>query len=147
MADQRITQLTKLAQADIVATDVLPIVDIGSTITKKVEVKELFQAGAALANSASIDLIKLNQSSTTKLGTVALAADAVTAAKLANNSSIAYDSVAPTVDNFEGRGYVNSTSKYLQVWDGSTFQQVVAPTAGIENLAITTGKLAAKAKP
>ena len=145
MSDQRITQLTKLAQADVAANDVLPIVDIGSSITKKVEVKELFQAGAALANSASIDLIKLNQSSTTKLGTVALAADAVTAAKLADDSSIAYDSVAPTVDNFEGRGYVNSTSKYLQVWDGSAFQQVVAPTAGIENLAVTTSKLAANA--
>ena len=142
MADQRITQLTKLAQADVAATDVLPIVDIGSSITKKVEVKELFQAGAALADSASIDLIKLNQSSTTKLGTVALAADAVTAAKLADDSSIAYDSVAPTVDNFEGRGYVNSTSKNLQVWNGTSFDQVVAPTAGIENLAVTTGKLA-----
>ena len=145
MSDQRITQLTKLAQADVAANDVLPIVDIGSSVTKKVEVKELFQAGANLADSASIDLIKLNQASTTKLGTAALADDAVTAAKLAGDSSIAYDSVAPTVDNFDGRGYVNSTSKYLQVWNGSSFDQVVAPTAGIENLAVTTGKLAANA--
>ena len=145
MADQRITQLTKLAQADVAANDVLPIVDIGSSITKKVEVKELFQAGANLADSASVDLIKLNQSSSTKLGTTALADDAITAAKLANDSSIVYDSVAPTIDNFEGRGYLNSTSKYLQVWNGSSFDQVVAPTAGIENLAVTTGKLAANA--
>ena len=142
MADQRITQLTKLAQADVAANDVLPIVDVGASTTKKVEVKELFQAGANLADSATIDLIKLNQASTTKLGTTALADDAVTAAKLANDSSIAYDSVAPTLNNFEGRGYVNSTSKYLQVWNGTSFDQVVAPTAGIENLAVTTGKLA-----
>ena len=142
MADQRITQLTKLAQADVAANDVLPIVDIGSSITKKVEVKELFQAGADLADSASIDLEKLDQSSTTKLGTVALSDDAITAAKLAADSSIAYDSVAPTVDNFEGRGYVNSSSKYLQVWDGSAFQQVVAPTAGIGDQQVTTNKLA-----
>ena len=145
MSDQRITQLTKLAQADVAANDVLPIVDIGSSVTKKVEVKELFQAGANLADSASIDLIKLNQASATKLGTTALADDAVTAAKLANDSAIAYDSVAPTIDNFEGRGYVNTTSKNLQVWDGSAFQQVVAPTAGIADFAITTGKLAANA--
>jgi hypothetical protein len=145
VADQRITQLTKLAQADVAANDVLPIVDIGSSITKKVEVKELFQAGANLADSASIDLIKLNQASATKLGTTALADDAITAAKLADDSSIVYDSVAPTVNNFEGRGYLNSTSKYLQVWNGSSFDQVVAPTAGIENLAVTTGKLAANA--
>ena len=145
MADQRITQLTKLAQADVAANDVLAIVDVGSSITKKVEAKELFQAGANLADSASIDLIKLNQSSTTKLGTTALADDAVTAAKLADDSSIVYDSVAPSTNNFEGRGYVNSTSKNLQVWNGSSFDQVVAPTAGIENLAVTTGKLAANA--
>jgi hypothetical protein len=83
VADQRITQLTKLNQADVAANDVLAIVDVGSSITKKVEAKELFQAGANLADSASIDLIKLNQASTTKLGTTALADDAVTAAKLA----------------------------------------------------------------
>ena len=145
MADQRISQLTKLAQADVAANDVLAIVDIGASTTKKVEAKDLFQAGANLADSASIDLIKLNQSSTTKLGTTALADGAITAAKLANDSSIAYDSVAPGTGNFEGRGYVNSTSKYLLVWDGSAFQQVVAPTAGIEDLAVTTGKLAANA--
>ena len=142
MADQRISQLTKLAQGDVAANDVLAIVDVGASTTKKVEAKDLFQAGANLADSASIDLIKLNQASTTKLGTTALADDAVTAAKLADDSSIAYDSVAPGTNNFEGRGYVNSTSKNLQVWDGSAFQQVVAPTAGIENLAVTTGKLA-----
>ena len=145
MADQRISQLTKLAQGDVAANDVLAIVDVGASTTKKVEAKDLFQAGANLADSASIDLIKLNQSSTTKLGTTALADDAVTAAKLADDSSIVYDSVAPSTNNFEGRGYVNSTSKNLQVWNGSSFDQVVAPTAGIENLAITTGKLAANA--
>ena len=145
MADQRISQLTKLAQGDVAANDVLAIVDVGASTTKKVEAKDLFQAGANLADSASIDLIKLNQASATKLGTTALADDAVTAAKLADDSSIAYDSVAPSTNNFEGRGYVNSTSKNLQVWDGSAFQQVVAPTAGIENLAVTTGKLAANA--
>jgi trimeric autotransporter adhesin len=142
VADQRITQLTKLNQADVAANDVLAIVDVGSSITKKVEAKELFQAGANLADSASIDLIKLNQASATKLGTTALADDAVTAAKLASDSAIAYDSVAPTIDNFDGRGYVNSTSKNLQVFDGSAYQQVVSPTAGIADLAVTTGKLA-----
>jgi hypothetical protein len=142
VADQRITQLTKLNQADVAANDVLAIVDIGSSATKKVEVKELFQAGANLADNASIDLAKLNQSSAIKLSTEALADEAITAAKLADDSAIAYDSVAPTIGNFDGRGYVNSTSKNLRVWDGSSFQQVVAPTAGIADLAVTTGKLA-----
>ncbi|MEB3202548.1 MAG: hypothetical protein VKK05_07025, partial [Synechococcus sp.] len=143
--DQRITQLNQLAEADIAATDVLPIVDISASETKKVTAKDLFEGGATLADNSSIDLSKLNQSSATKLGTTALADDAITAAKLANDSSIAYNSVEPTTDNFEGRGYVNSTSKYLKVYDGSAYQQVVAPTAGIEDSAVTTAKIAANA--
>jgi hypothetical protein len=142
MADQRISQLTKLAQADVAANDVLAIVDIGASTTKKVEAKDLFQAGANLADASSVDLAKLNQASTTKLGTTAMADDAITAAKLASNSSIAYDSVAPTIDNFAGRGYVNSTSKALQVWDGNEFQQVVTPETGIVNAAVTNAKIA-----
>ena len=145
MADQKITQLTQLSEANVAAIDVLPIVDISASETKKVTAKDLFEAGAALADSASIDLVKLNQSSTTKLGTVALADDAITAAKLANDSSINYGPTEPSTDNFEGRGHVSSSTKYLKVYDGSVYQQVVAPTAGIEDLAVTTGKLAANA--
>jgi hypothetical protein len=142
VADQRITQLTQLNEADVASTDVLPIVDISASETKKVTAKDLFEAGATLADGSSIDLAKLNQSSATKLGTTALADSSVTAAKLADDSSVVYGSVEPSTNNFEGRGYVNSTSKYLKIWDGSVYQQVIAPTAGIENLAITTGKIA-----
>ena len=142
MADQRITQLTSLPKAGVAATDVLPIADISASETKKVTAKDLVDAGLDLIDVSSIDLDKLDQASVTKLATAALADDAVTAAKLASNSAIAYDSVAPTIDNFDGRGYVNSTSKNLQVFDGSTYQQVVAPTAGIADLAVTTAKLA-----
>ena len=145
MADQRITQLTALAENAVAAIDVLPIVDISASETKKVTAKDLFEAGAALADSNSIDLIKLNQSSATKLATAAIADDAITAAKLANDSSINYGPTEPAADNFEGRGHVNSTTKYLKIYDGSVYQQVIAPTAGIEDLAVTTGKLAANA--
>ena len=145
MADQRITQLTQLSEANVAAIDVLPIVDISASETKKVTAKDLFEAGATLADSASIDLVKLNQSSATKLGTVALADDLITAAKLANDSSINYGSTEPTTDNFEGRGHVSSSTKYFKVYDGSVYQQIVAPSAGIEDLAVTTGKLAANA--
>jgi hypothetical protein len=142
MADQRITQLTQLSEADVAAIDVLPIVDISASETKKVTAKDLFEAGATLADSASIDLVKLDQNSTTKLDTVSLADDAITAAKLADDSSINYGPTAPASDNFEGRGHVDSNTQYLSVWDGSAFQQVIAPTAGIEDLAVTTDKLA-----
>ena len=145
MADQRITELTLLSEVDVAATDVLPIVDISAAQTKKVTAKDLFEAGAALADSASIDIIKLNQGGATKIGTTGLADDAITSAKLADDSSISYGPTEPSSDNFEGRGYVSSTTKYLKIYDGSVFQQVVAPTAGIDNLAVTNAKIAENA--
>jgi hypothetical protein len=142
LADQRITQLTSLPKAGVAATDVLPIADISASQTKKVTAKDLVDAGLDLIDVSSIDLDKLDQDSATKLGTTALADDAVTAAKLAHDSSVAVQPTAPSTDNFEGRGYFNSTSAALQVFDGSAYQQVVAPTAGIADLAVTTAKLA-----
>ena len=142
MADQRITQLTALPKAGVAATDVLPIADISASQTKKVTAKDLVDAGLDLIDASSIDIDKLDQASTTKLGTTALADDAVTAAKLANDSSIAVQTTAPASDNFEGRGYFNSSSGNLQVFDGAAYSQVVMPTAGIGDLQVTTGKLA-----
>jgi hypothetical protein len=142
LADQRITQLTALSKAGVAATDVLPIADVSASQTKKVTAKDLVDAGLDLIDASSIDLDKLDQASVTKLGTTALADDAVTAAKLADDSSIAVETTAPITDNFEGRGYFNSTSGNLQVFNGSTYQQVIAPTAGIGDLQVTTGKLA-----
>lgn len=84
MADQRITQLNALAKGDVAATDVLPIVDIGASETKKVTAKDLVAAGIDLVDNGEIDLIKLDQNSATKLGTTALADDAVTYAKIQN---------------------------------------------------------------
>jgi len=145
MADQRISQLTELGQNALAANDLLPIVDSSSSETKKITAKSLFQGAAALADNSTIDLATLNQSSATKFGTVAIADDAITAAKLANDSSVNYGPTEPATDNFEGRGHVSSTTKYLKVYDGSVYQQVIAPTAGIEDLAVNTSKLAANA--
>jgi len=142
LADQRITQLTALPKAGVAATDVLPIADISASQTKKVTAKDLVDAGLDLIDVGSIDIDKLDQASTTKLGTTALADDAVTAAKLADDSSIAVQTTAPASDNFEGRGYFDSSSGNLQVFDGSAYSQVVMPTAGIGDLQVTTGKLA-----
>ena len=95
MADQRITQLTALPKASVAATDVVPIVDISASETKKVTAKDLVDAGLDLVDASSIDLGKLDQASSTKLGTAALADDAITAAKLADSSSVAINATAP----------------------------------------------------
>lgn len=142
MADQRITQLTALPKEAVAANDVLPITDISASQTKKVTAKDLVDAGLDLVDTSSIDLDKLDQSSTTKLGSSALAAGAVTSAKLAADSTVAVQTTPPNADNYEGRGYFNSNTGNLQVYSESSYQQVILPEAGIGALAVTTGKLA-----
>ena len=139
MSDQRITQLTALPKASVAATDVLPIADLSASQTKKVTAKDLVDAGLDLVDASSIDLDKLDQSSTTKLGTTALADDAITAAKLADDSSIAVDSTAPSTNNFDGRGYLNTTTNRLQVYKAGAFTDVVPVLA---DGSVTTAKLA-----
>ena len=84
MADQRITQLNELSKAGVAAIDVLAIVDISGSETKKVTAKNLVDAGLDLIDVSSIDLDKLDQSSVTKLGTVSIADDAITFDKVQN---------------------------------------------------------------
>ena len=84
MADQRITQLNELSKAGVAANDVLAIADISGSETKKVTTKNLVDAGLDLIDVSTIDLDKLDQSSTTKIGTTAIADDAVTYAKVQN---------------------------------------------------------------
>ena len=84
MADQRITQLVELSKAGVAQNDVLAIADVSGSETKKVTAKNLVDAGLDLVDASSIDLGKLDQASTTKIGTAALADDGVTYAKIQN---------------------------------------------------------------
>ena len=139
MADQRITQLTALPKASVAATDVLPIADISASQTKKVTAKDLVDAGLDLVDASSIDLGKLDQASSTKLGTAALADDAITAAKLADSSSVAINATAPTSDNFDGRGWVNTSNGALRVYRSGAY---TALTPELVDGSVTTAKLA-----
>ena len=138
MSDQRITQLPALPAASAAATDVLPVADVSASQTKKITVKDLVDAGLDLVDASSIDLSKLDQASATKIGATALASGAVTAAKLAADSSIAVDTTAPVSDNFEGRGYFNSSTGALQVYSAGAYANV---NATIANDAVTTAKI------
>jgi hypothetical protein len=142
LADLRISQLPELSQVGVSESDVLPIADLSASETKKVTVKNLVAAGLDLVSDGEIDLAKLDQNSPTKLTSVALQNNAVTAAKLANSSSAAVATLAPSTDNFSGRGYFNPTTGNYQVFNGSAYQQLVLGSSGVADGAITTAKLA-----
>jgi hypothetical protein len=142
LADQRITQLTPLSKAGAAANDVVPIADISASETKRITLKDLVGAGIDLVDAGEIDLAKLDQGSTTKLGAAAIGDGVLTAAKLAADAATAVAVTAPSTGNHRGRGWLHSGTGNLQVWDGAAFQQVVMPTAGIGDLQVITGKLA-----
>lgn len=142
MADQRISQLPALPLAAIASGDLLAVVDVSASQTKKTTVSELVAAGVALVPSGTLNLGLFNQNSTTKLGTASIADDAITAAKLANDSSIAVQTTAPSGDNFEGRGFFNSSTGNLQVFNGTSYQQVVLGASGISDGSISAAKIA-----
>jgi len=68
----RISDLTTLTN-DVAQSDLLPIVDIGAQETKKITVGNLLQYGISGMPSGTIDIGVLNQSSSTKLSSAALA--------------------------------------------------------------------------
>lgn len=142
MADSRITQLTELTEAAVAATDVLPIVDVSAAETKKVTAKSLFQAGADLADAGTIPLTALDTTGGTQFGTATIADDAITAAKLADDSSIYVGASAPVSDNFEGRGFLDTGDNGLLVYASGVYTPVVTDTDGLANLAVTTAKIA-----
>lgn len=145
MADQRITQLTALPASGVADIDVLPIVDISASETKKVTAKDLVAAGVALINASTIDIAKINQASATKLGTTSLADDVITAAKLADDSSVSTASVVPSGDNFEGRLWINTTDKTVQVYDTGAFADIKVDADNYAALSIGTAAISGNA--
>ena len=86
MADQRITQLAQLLEGDVGATDLLPIVDVSASETKKVTAKDLFEAGAGLADPRSVPLAKVDLSAGVPSGDVAFAAGDVVLGRLSTGA-------------------------------------------------------------
>ena len=94
MADLRITDLTALPEGDVAATDVLPIADVSASETKKVTTKDLFEAGAALADNGSIPSAKLSAISPANLGNSTSAAQFI-AGPTATTGAFAARIIAP----------------------------------------------------
>ena len=141
-SDELITQLRELPQAALASGDVLPIVDISASQTKKIKASSLIAGGINLIPSGTLDLALLDQTSATKLTGNALSSGIITASKMAASSTTAVAGAAPSGDNFTGRGFFNSSTGNLQVWDGAAFAQVVLPSGGIGDGQVVAAKIA-----
>ena len=156
MADLRITDLVALTGANLASGDVLPIVDISASETKKITVTDLIGAGATLIADATIPGAKIlfsaggiagDRIANLGIGTAQLAAGAVTAAKLADESSVDLVTTLPGSGAYIGQLALDTDDLKVYCWDGSTWQSikaagsvntVIGSTAGIVNLTVST---------
>jgi len=133
MADIKISELNSLAGADLVAADVVAVVDNSASETKKLTVSDLIANGTTLISDATIPSAKILFSAGA-IDTAELAASsvetakindsAVTAAKLADNSSVTLVSTLPTSGDFTGQIALDTDDDKIYIWDGSAWDSV-----------------------
>ena len=122
MADLRISQLPPLTGAILQADDALAIVDVSASETKKITSKDLIQSGIGLIDAGSIPGSKINFSLPAgSIGTTELADGAVTAQKLANNSTAVYGAALPAAGVYQGQLAVLAGDGKAYIWSGSAW--------------------------
>jgi hypothetical protein len=133
MADLKISALNSLAGADLVAADVVAVVDDSASETKKLTVSDLIANGTTLISDNTIPSAKILFSAGA-IDTAELAASAVetakindsavTAAKLADNSSVTLVSTLPASGDFTGQIALDTDDNKIYIWDGSAWDSV-----------------------
>ena len=133
MADLKISALNSLAGADLVAADVVAVVDDSASETKKLTVSDLIANGTTLISDATIPSAKILFSAGSVatasvadagITTAKVADSSITAAKLADNSSVTLVSTLPASGDFTGQIALDTDDDKIYVWDGSAWDSV-----------------------
>lgn len=156
MADLKITELAALAGADMAAGDLLAVADVSASETKRITVSDFTGKAVTLIANGTIPGAKILFGSQQiagsalvdgDVGTTQLATDAVTAAKLADESSVDLVTTLPASGAFVGQIALDTDDSKIYCWNGSTWvnikasgsiNTVVGDTAGIVNLSVAT---------
>lgn len=155
MADLRISELAALAGANLAAGDLLPIVDVSASETKKITVQDAIGYGVTLIADATIPGAKIvfnagtiagTALASSGVGTTQLANDAVTAAKLADQSTVSLVYQLPNQGDYVGQFAIDlADAGKLYCWNGSgwlviaasgSVNGVLGSTDGIINISI-----------
>ena len=133
MADLKISALNSLAGADLVAADVVAVVDDSASETKKLTVSDLIANGTTLISDATIPSAKILFSAgsiatasvaDSGITTAKVADSSITAAKLADNSSVTLVSTLPGSGDFTGQIALDTDDNKIYIWDGSAWDSV-----------------------
>ena len=143
MADLQISQLPSLAEANIAATDEIPLVDVSASETKKVTAKALVEKGVALIDAGSIPGTALASLGTNSVVTASITDANVTTAKIANAAITATQIADATIT---GAKLVNDTITATQIAANAVGASELADNAvdeaAIASNAVTVNKIA-----
>lgn len=156
MADLRITELAALSSGDLVAGDELAVADISASETKRITVSDFTGKAVTLIADATIPGAKIlfgaGEIAGTALedgaiDTAQLAGEAVTAAKLADESTVDLVTTLPVSGAFVGQIALDTDDDKAYIWDGSQWvsfkaagsvNSVVGSSAGVVNISVST---------
>ena len=156
MADLRISDLQPLAGGDLSAGDLLAIADLSASETKKITVVDLVGNATTLIADATIPGAKIlfsagtipgSSIATGGVGTTQLANDAVTAAKLADESTVDLVTTLPASGGFVGQIALDTGDSKIYCWNGTSWvsikgagsvNSVVGSASGIVNVTVNT---------
>lgn len=156
MADLRISELAALASADLAAGDLLPVADLSASETKKITVSDFTGKAVTLIADATIPGAKILFSAgqiagsavaTGGISATQLGSGAVTAAKLANESTVDLVTTLPASGAYTGQLALDTDDLKVYCWDGSAWRSIKAAgsintvngdTTGVINIEITT---------
>lgn len=134
MADLKISELNALAGADLVAADVLAVVDNSASETKKLTVSDLIANGVTLISDNTIPSAKIlfgagglatADIADSAITTAKVADDAITAAKLSDESTVDLVTALPGTGAFTGQIALDTAdSNKIYIWDGSSWVSV-----------------------
>ena len=156
MADLKISELAALAGADLASGDLLVTVDTSASETKKLTISDLIANGVTLISDDTIPGAKIlfaagdiatADIADSGITAVKLAANAVTAAKLADESTVDLVTTLPASGAFTGQLALDTDDNKLYAWDGSSWQSlkgagsintVTGSTVGVVDIVATT---------
>lgn len=150
MADLRISELNRLASANLASGDWVAVADVSASESRKISVVDFMDKAVTLLTATTIPSGKILFDSGSipggaivngGIGSDQLAANAVTAGKLADNSSVTLSASLPLTGSFSGQIGVETSTNKASVWNGSSW--VAFQAAGsVNSVSVTnTGPL------
>jgi len=155
MADLRISELQTLAGANLAAGDYMPLADVSASESRKITVTDFLGNAVTLLADDTIPSGKILFGAETVPGSALenLAVDtnqinngSITAAKLADYSSVTFVSSLPASGAFRGQLAVDTATLAVSAWDGSAWRSIkasgsingfVGDSTGIINISVS----------